>query len=130
MTSPLNMKSVSECADELKNFEAQFLNKMLHTRDMLWQTFGGEFPTPEDQKKYDDLNSKCVALQRFTDSIRQTISIAGVSGAAGEDIVRTVSKFHIEDEDGFRSELLSEQQNEMTRVVKNFKSLFEYVSTG
>lgn len=126
MNEPLDMSIPAKCADELKNFEAMFLNKMIHTRDMLWQQFSGAFITPEDQKKYDDLNAKCATLQEFVNSIRGTISIAGVAGGAGEDFVRTIASSQIVGEDGFRRELFEEQGAEMDRISQKFTGLYSY----
>lgn len=122
----LNMDIVGVTGVNLKEFEERFLAPMLTTRDKIWNTYSGDFPTEQDKAKYNELNDKCVFLQNFVASIRETISIAGVAGNFGEDFLKTVEQFHI----GKTEELFEEQKEQIEKLVNRSQILFGYASVN
>lgn len=128
MDQEIKMETAGELGIMLKKFEAEYLDIMLARKETIWNKFNGQFPTPDDSAYYNDLCAKCQFLENFVTSVRETIGIAGISGAAMEEYLRTIHNMKIDTQTGFRTKLFSEQKYAMDKITIRIKNIFAYVT--
>lgn len=87
----IDMTIPAKFADHLKVFE-KLVQPTIVSRDKIHAKYRGTFPTKEEEKKFDELNERVDIIQELLRLAYATISIAGVTGAFGEEFLKEVKK--------------------------------------
>lgn len=127
MSDYLNMEVLCLCGDQLKKFEEDYLKPMIEIRDKLFPGEEGEFKNASDKKKFIELQNKCIFLQNFANTIKETISVAGVSGYAGENFVKAMASEKEIPAAGFYT-FSTTQSEKIVKSINSFRKLFGYIS--
>lgn len=109
----LNMKIPAQLADHMKVFE-RMVAPIKAQQEKMWQQYRGDFPTDQEQKKYDDLNERVEVIKEMQRLTYLTISIAGVTGEFGEDFLKAM-----------KGE--GDKEIEIKRLIEKAEKLYGYV---
>jgi hypothetical protein len=119
----VKLKNLVRATDLLKEFEENYLRKMYLSADSLWDKYGGVFPTPEIQSRYEELRAKSLFLKEFYEAMELSINYVAVTAHSVDKLVTQSKELRLIHNGKIRERLFTEQQEFLTTMLDKLEKI-------